>query len=169
MFRLFQRKSTATPEGLFVRHHDNGNPEEACTYVDGHLHGPVTRYYPTGAVRSEFALCWGVTNGPFARFHPNGRLAEEGEWIDGNPHRAWCRWWPNGQRRLEGAFHHGHPVGDWWAWHPDGTVLYRGTWFADLEEGLHRDVKAALRPANAVPEITTLDRMGWEGDYGNVA
>ena len=129
----------------------------------------MTRYYPSGAVRSEFGLSWGVLNGPFARFHPNGRLAEEGEWIDGNPHRAFCRWWPNGQRRISGAFHHGHPVGDWTAWHPDGSLLYHGAWIDDLAEALRGELRAVIRPVDDNLVITTLDRLGWEGDYTNVA
>src|SRR5262249_10207360 len=107
--------------------------------------------------------------GPFARFHPNGRIAEEGEWIDGRPHRAYCRWWPNGQRRIAGAFHHGEPVGRWRAWHPDGALLYEGSWIPDLEEALHRDRRAALQPVDPERTFTTIDRLGWEGEYGNVA
>ncbi len=155
-------------QGTWRRFYDTGVPQEECRYSSGRLHGPVTRWYPTGTLQAEYDMLFGVHQGPFARFHPNGRLSEDGEWIDGRPHRAYCRWWPNGQKRMQGAFHHGRPVGEWCAWSETGHLVYCGCWSPALATALHGELRDQLDPGPQ-PAVSTVERLGWEGEYQNVA
>jgi uncharacterized protein len=136
------------PEGISRTYTDDGKVESAEIYKSGIVvgsgivddnglkQGDWQEFYDTGELKGEGKYVAGQRLGAWKYFYKNGQMEETGTFLKNEtPDGEWMWYYENGNKLLEETYINGLRYGIMTEYSDSGTVVAKGEYVEDLEEG----------------------------------
>jgi antitoxin component YwqK of YwqJK toxin-antitoxin module len=131
--------------GEFISHWPNGNMRLKENYLNGMLHGEVSKYDEQGRLISVYNYKSKQYHGSFTEYYNNGKIKKRGRYNDGTSTGTWQEyyysgqlmreivysfgslvsmkeWWENGNRKARSKFYDGKPADTMMTWYENGQM-----------------------------------------------
>ena len=118
-----QDRSNTKKDGVFKSYHDNGNPDQVETFVDGAREGPFKRYDKKGNIAEEYMMKAGKKHGLLTEYYANGQIKKTEEYVEGYQDGVRTDYSDKGVLRSTQEFKKGRPDGAKVTYENDGKTV----------------------------------------------